>query len=118
MIIDPGAVSAAVVAVDLGDRGLGKLISPRHAVRCRRFAISLAVTLVDLVVLRIGLVDIAPNLEIEFSLGCRSRGRLGFGVLVLLALSDDGIGRRLPGLETTRRVTDDLEVAGEWRPNM
>jgi hypothetical protein len=118
VIVDAGTIGAAVEAIDLDDGRLGELVGSGHTVSCRRFTVGLVVRFVEFVVLGIGLVDVAANLQVEFALRC-GRGRsLGLGISVLLPLSNDRVCRRLPRLKTAGRIANDLEVAGKRRPNM
>ena len=118
MVVDPGAVDPAVGAVDLDGWRFGELIQARYAISCWGLAVCLGFRLVELVVLGIGLVDISPNLQVELRLGSRCSACFGISILILFAFSKNRIRGRLPWLETTGCIADDLEVAGEWGSNV
>lgn len=114
MVIDPGTVDAAVAADDLGDRRLGKRISFRRAVG----GWGLSVGLVQLVVLGIGLVNVASQLEGLLALGYRCGGSLCFGVLAGFSFDEGRVRSGLPWLKTARGVDNNLEVTGKGRSDM
>lgn len=87
MIVNTRAVHTAVAAVNLDDWGFGEVLGARNAVSCGGFAVRLVLSLVKLVVLRIGFVDVASEFQVEFALRGRSSARFRVGVLALLAFS-------------------------------
>ena len=114
MVVDPGAVNAAVAADDLGDRCLGKSIGFRRAVGRR----GLSIGIVQLVVLSISLVDVASKLKGLLALGYRCGGSLRFGVLAGFSFDESRVRSWLPWLKTTRGVDNDLEMTGKGGSDM
>lgn len=114
MVVDPSAVNAAVAANHLGDRCFGKGVGFRRAVSGR----GLSIGLVQLVVLSIGLVDVASQLESLFVLGYRCGGSLRFSVLAGLPFDESRVCSGLPWLKTTRGIDNDLEMTGKGGTDM
>ena len=124
MVVHSGTIDTAGLAVDLGDRGLQAILSAGGGARgavggsSGSLAVGLALRFRDLSTLRGSLVNIPTNLEIPVTGGSGSCACFAVGILILGTLKDDGIGRRLPRLESTRSVADNLEVASEGRANL
>lgn len=115
MIVDTSTVVAALVAVDFGDRRLGEIRRAGHAICGSRFAVGTTFNLTNRGALSVGFVDVASDLQVEVALGRCSRVGFAFSVGILLALEDNRVSRRLPGLQTARRVADDLEMTSKRR---
>lgn len=121
VVVDTSAVDSTVLAVHLGDRPLQTLVYTASGARGtigNRFTVRLTLCFSELGPFRARFVNVAANLEISLSGGSGRGVSLVFSVLVLLALEYNGIRRRLPGLESARRITDDFEMTSERGPNL
>jgi hypothetical protein len=69
VVVNPGAVIAALVTMDFGNGRLGRIIGSGNSIGCRHFAIGLALRLCDGGTLGTGFVDVSSDLKIVFRLG-------------------------------------------------
>ena len=122
MVVDPGAIDTAGLAIDLGDRGLQAVLNAgggaSGTVSGGGLAVGLTLGLSEFSTLRRRLVNVATNLEIPVPGGRGSSACFPVSVLVLGTLKDNRVGGWLPWLETTGSVADDLEVTSERRADL
>ena len=122
MVVHPGAVDAAGLAIDLGDRGLQAVFNAGGgacgAIGGGGLAVSLILGLSEFSTLCRGLVNVTANLEITVPGSRGSSAGFPVSVLILGTLKDDRVGGWLPRLEATGSVADDLEVTGKRRADL
>lgn len=117
MVVDTSAIVTTLVTVDFGNWCLSEIGRAAYTICGSRFAVGAGLGLANCDPLSIGLVDVASDFQVKVSLGRCRRVGLALSVGVLLALEDNWVSRRLPGLQTARCIADDFEVAGEGRAN-
>lgn len=86
VIVYPSAVVAALMAMNLGDRGLSGILCTGHAIGSWCFAVGFAFGLANKSALGVGFVDVSSNLEVLLSFGGGSCSSLLVRILVLLTL--------------------------------
>jgi hypothetical protein len=74
--------------------------------------------LVEFILPRSWLIDIAANFEVQIRLRYRPRSSFSLSIRMLLPLLDDRICSRLPGLKATGSVANDFEVSSEGWANV
>jgi hypothetical protein len=62
VVVYPSAVVAALMAMNLSDRGLSSILRTRYAIGSWCFAVGLALGLADKSALGVGFIDVSSNL--------------------------------------------------------
>ena len=98
VVVDSGAVNAAHVAVHLGKRGFGPILSSRLAICRWCFPVRFVLRFTNGGPFGVRFVNVPSDLEVEVPLIRRCSVSLVVGVLALLALQDNGVSGWLPRL--------------------